>query len=115
MIRPTVPSDAPRLVELTAATGLFRPDEVETLRDIFDAYFTDPLSFLPGLNDQRYLEPIGRMEKKVIASGEGDPNVDDSRRVAGVLNDKGLGVWFDLVPGWAHDWPYWGEMVRRYV
>src|SRR6266480_3291649 len=42
-----------------------------------DAYFTDPLSFLPGLNDQRYVEPIGRMEKKVIASGEGDPNVDD--------------------------------------
>ena len=80
-----------------------------------DVYFTDPMSFLPGLADRAYLDPIGRMDKKIIATGEGDPNVEDSRHVAGLLNDRGLNVWFDLVPGWAHDWPYWKEMIRRYV
>jgi ribosomal protein S18 acetylase RimI-like enzyme len=42
MIRPTVPADVPRLIELTAATGFFRPEEVETLGGILDAYFEEP-------------------------------------------------------------------------
>jgi esterase/lipase superfamily enzyme len=55
------------------------------------------------------------MEKKVIGTGDSDPNVEDSKRVAGLLNDKGLGVWLDVWDGWAHDWPYWMEMIRKYV
>lgn len=42
MIRPTVPADADRLVELAAATGFFRPDEVDTLRGVLDDYFAAP-------------------------------------------------------------------------
>ncbi len=80
-----------------------------------DAYFTDPVSFLPGLSDERLLGPIRAMEKKVIATGEGDPHVEESRRLGGLLNDKDLGVWLDVWPGWAHDWPYWKEMMRKYV
>jgi ribosomal protein S18 acetylase RimI-like enzyme len=40
MIRPTVPADVPRLVELTAATGLFRPEEIVALGEVFDDYFS---------------------------------------------------------------------------
>src|SRR5262245_46516669 len=39
MIRPTVPADASRLIELTAATGFFHPHEIDTLREILDHYF----------------------------------------------------------------------------
>lgn len=39
MIRPADPADADRLVELTAATGFFRPEEIDTLRGVLDAYF----------------------------------------------------------------------------
>jgi esterase/lipase superfamily enzyme len=80
-----------------------------------DVYFVDPFSFLPNLSDNGYLAPIRGMEKKVIGTGDGDPNVEDSRRVAGLLNDKDLGVWLDVWEGWAHDWPYWKEMIRKYV
>lgn len=38
MIRPTVPADTPRILELTAGTGLFRPEDVDALRDILDDY-----------------------------------------------------------------------------
>jgi len=41
MIRPTVPGDTPRILELTAGTGLFRPEDVDTLRDILDAYHAE--------------------------------------------------------------------------
>jgi ribosomal protein S18 acetylase RimI-like enzyme len=39
MIRPASPADADRFVELTAATGFFRPEEVDTLRGVLDDYY----------------------------------------------------------------------------
>jgi GNAT superfamily N-acetyltransferase len=38
MIRPTSPDDSPVLVELTEATGVFKPLEVVALREVLDDY-----------------------------------------------------------------------------
>jgi ribosomal protein S18 acetylase RimI-like enzyme len=38
MIRPTVPADTPPLLVLTEATGLFRPMEIQALREVLDDY-----------------------------------------------------------------------------
>ena len=80
-----------------------------------DAYFTNPMAFLPGLTDEAYLGPLRAMEKKVIATGEDDPNVADSVRVGMLLREKGVDAALDLISGWQHDWPYWKEMMLRYV
>ncbi len=80
-----------------------------------DVYFNNPTAFLPGLRDEAFLGPMRRMTKKVIASGASDPNVEDSVQVGTLLREKGVDVWLDLWPGWSHDWPYWKEMMRRYV
>jgi esterase/lipase superfamily enzyme len=78
-------------------------------------YFTNLLEFLPGLNDQAYLGPLRAMHPKVIATGAVDTNVSESVRVAGLLRDKGVDVWLDIWPGWAHDWPFWSDMMRKYL
>lgn len=39
MIRPTTPADAERLVRLTADTGFFRPDEIDTLGGVLADFF----------------------------------------------------------------------------
>src|SRR5207248_4368539 len=75
-----------------------------------DAYFVNPLAFLPHLSDERYLGPL-RATEIVIACGREDPNVDDSRRLAAVLQEKDVPASLHLWNGWAHDWPYWKEMV----
>jgi esterase/lipase superfamily enzyme len=80
-----------------------------------DVYYTNPMAFLPGLDDEAYLGPIREMEKRVIATGTGDPNAEESGRVAKLMQDKGVDVRFDEWPGWCHDWPYWKDMMRRYV
>jgi esterase/lipase superfamily enzyme len=80
-----------------------------------DAYFTNLFAFLPGLTDEAYLGPLRAMHPKVIATGEGDPNVDDSRKLAALLWEKGVDVGLEIWPGWAHDWPYWKDMMRRYL
>ncbi|MCX7699693.1 MAG: GNAT family N-acetyltransferase [Gemmataceae bacterium] len=40
-IRPTTPDDVEALVQLTAATGMFKPLELDTLQEIFADYFGD--------------------------------------------------------------------------
>lgn len=80
-----------------------------------EVYFTNPLAFLPGLSDEKYLRPMRGFLKKVIASGEQDPNVAESVRIGTLLREKSVDAWLDVWPGWAHDWPYWMEMMRRYV
>jgi len=79
-----------------------------------EAYFVNPLAFLPNLNDDRFLAPL-RQTEIIIATGRDDPNVDESKRLAGVLQQKGVPAELDIWDGWAHDWPYWKDMVDRYI
>jgi GNAT superfamily N-acetyltransferase len=41
VIRPTERSEAELLIAMTDATGLFKPIEVEALREVFDDYFAE--------------------------------------------------------------------------
>ena len=92
-------------------------DTKHWLNGYFDdqVYFTNPLAFLPGLHDDRYLAAMRRFTKKVIASGEHDPHVGETLRVGTLLREKAVDAWLDIWPGWSHDWPYWEQMMRRYV
>ena len=38
LIRPALPADTPRLLELTAGTGVFKPFEIEVLKEVLDDY-----------------------------------------------------------------------------
>lgn len=78
-------------------------------------YLTNPLAFLPGLNDERYLAPLRAMEHRVVATGSDDANVRDSISLSEQLRGKGVDVRLDLWPGWQHDWPYWQRMLQQYV
>lgn len=79
-----------------------------------DAYYLDPLAFLPGLTDERYLGPL-RDTEIIIATGELDPNVEESKRLAALLQEKGVPADLHLWDGWAHDWPFWKEMVDVFL
>ena len=79
-----------------------------------DAYFVSPLTFLPTLDDPALLEPLRRTEF-VIATGAEDPNVDESKRLAAALQAKEIPAALHLWDGWAHDWPYWKEMVDTFL
>jgi len=67
------------------------------------------------LSDEAYLGPLRAQHPKVIATGADDPNVEDSKRLGALLRQQGVDVGLDIWPGWAHDWPYWKEMMRRYL
>jgi esterase/lipase superfamily enzyme len=79
-----------------------------------DAYLTNPMAFLPGLEDPHYLNPMRVMDVNLI-SGRDDPNVGEVIQLAQVLQRKGVPVQLNLWDGWDHDWPYWHEMVRQHL
>ena len=74
----------------------------------------NPLTFLPNLSDERALEPL-RETEIVIATGRDDPNVEESRRMVAALQEKRVPASLHVWDGWAHDWPYWKEMVDVFL
>src|SRR5207247_3184552 len=54
-----------------------------------EAYFINPLAFLPSLEDERLLAPL-RQTEIVIATGHDDRNVGESRRLAAILQENGV-------------------------
>lgn len=79
-----------------------------------ECYFVNPLAFLPGLSDERYLAPL-RETEIVVATGEEDANVAESRALAAHLQQKNVPSALHIWRGWAHDWPYWRDMVEAYL
>ncbi|MDQ6772144.1 MAG: esterase [Candidatus Dormibacteraeota bacterium] len=80
-----------------------------------ETYLTNPLAFLPGLQDERYLGPLREMGMKVVVAGETDANARDSVKLGEMLKAHGVDARVDMWQGWAHDWPYWKDMLRTYL
>jgi esterase/lipase superfamily enzyme len=88
-------------------------------QDYYDdnVYFNNPVDYLPNLNDDYYLPMLRYKEHVHILTGQGSfENPDASRRLAGILADKGipheLDIWGYDMP---HDWPTWRAMLKYYL
>ena len=80
-----------------------------------DAYLLCPPHFLPGLDDQWFLDRI-RSNKWVLVTGEADICRAATEQAAGLLAAKhiphSLHVWGH---GSHHDWPEWTKMAAVYI
>jgi len=79
-----------------------------------EAYFTNPLAFLRGLESAEYLEPLRQMHI-LIATGSTDPHVQEAHDLSRVLWERGVPNTLDVWDGWVHDWPYWQQMIRKFL
>jgi esterase/lipase superfamily enzyme len=77
-------------------------------------YFNNPVEYLPNEHDGRRLEALQRMDI-VLATGRDDPNRGSSENLSTILWNKGIGNALRLWDGWAHDWPWWRDMIRLYI
>jgi len=79
-----------------------------------NCFYNNPADYLPGLNDSWYLDQLRNMGI-VLGTGDNDMCKDENIRLSNILNEKGIRNWLDIVPGGAHDWPWWREMFPRYL
>ncbi|MEO6820296.1 MAG: alpha/beta hydrolase-fold protein [Ginsengibacter sp.] len=80
-------------------------------------YYNSPMSYLPNLTDEVYLNKIRASNHIHLLSGSGDyEDPEASRAFAGLLYDKGINYELDI---WGtdmkHDWPTWRAMLPYYL
>jgi esterase/lipase superfamily enzyme len=85
-------------------------------RGVYDGsiYEHNPSHFISNEGDPGRLDALRRMDI-ILATGEGDAFVENNRHLSRILWEKGIGNALRLWDGWAHDWPWWREMIRQYI
>ena len=97
-----------------AFSGMF--DNRRMLDGYWDelCYYHNPSCSVPNM-DGEWLGKLGQVEW-VIATGETDSLVDETRNFSGILRSKGIEVHSEIWPGvFGHDWPYWRQHLPRFV
>lgn len=80
-----------------------------------NCFYHCPPDYLPGLQDNKYLNEYRYNVRLVLATGETDICLGENRRLAGILSAKGIPHWLDVWgDGTGHDWPWWREMARKF-
>jgi esterase/lipase superfamily enzyme len=77
-------------------------------------YFHNPADFVMGESDPGRLAAMGRMDI-ILAIGHDDPMRGNNEYFSGRLWSRGIWHALRLWDGWAHDWPYWQQMLVRYI
>ena len=93
---------------------------VYDIREVTDGY-TDqhvypynPAEFILGETDPDRLAAMHRLDI-VLAIGQDDSLRGNSEYFSGRLWSQGIWHALRIWDGWAHDWPYWRQMIRAYI
>jgi len=90
------------------------------IREQTDGWYDDaiaaqnPSHYVSLVDDPGRLEAMRRMDI-ILATGRDDSFVGNNEYLSRALWEKGIGNALRLWDGWAHDWPWWRDMVRLYV
>jgi esterase/lipase superfamily enzyme len=86
-------------------SGSYRDDNI---------YYNSPCLYMPNESDGSRLELLRRLDI-ILAIGRDDPNIGNNRWFSDVLWGKGIWHSLRIWDGWAHDWPWWQQMIRMYI
>jgi esterase/lipase superfamily enzyme len=90
------------------------------IREQTSGYYDDtiaaqnPSHYVSLLNDPTRLQALQQMDL-ILATGRDDSFVGNNEYLSRILWEKGIGNALRLWDGWAHDWPWWRDMIRTYV
>jgi esterase/lipase superfamily enzyme len=77
-------------------------------------YFNNPVAYVPNEHDWGRLDALRRMDI-ILVTGADDPNRHSTEAMSTVLWQKGIGNARRIWDGWAHDWPWWKQMIVHYL
>lgn len=79
-----------------------------------NVYFNNPVAYIPNEYDPGRLEALRRMDI-ILVTGQDDRFRRQNEEFSGILWGKGIGNALRIWDGWAHDWPWWRQMLPRYI
>lgn len=93
------------LYDISRFTGGYTDDVV---------YSHNPWSFIANEHEPERLEALRRQDI-ILPIGRTDPSCPNNERFSEILWSKGIGHALRIWDGWAHDWPWWQQMIQRYI
>lgn len=79
-----------------------------------EIYFHNPCAYIAGEHDGERLEAL-RQQDIILAVGRTDQLCASNEQLSGILWSKDIWHALRLWDGWAHDWPYWQQMIQLYI
>ena len=80
-----------------------------------DVFFSNPVDYLPGLNDAGTLEAL-RRNHLIFTTSEHDPCKDANFHMSHLLDEKSIGNTLDFEhDAFGHDWPWWQELIKKHI
>jgi esterase/lipase superfamily enzyme len=105
----------PHLVDrLIGMSGLY---DIRRFADSYyddNVYFNNPCDFIPNEHDPERLAALRHMDI-ILAIGRDDPCRPNNEYFSSILWSKGIWHALRIWDGWVHDWPWWQQMIQRYI
>jgi esterase/lipase superfamily enzyme len=93
------------LYDIKRFTGGFVDDNV---------YFNSPCDFMKNEHDPGRLAAIRHIDI-ILATGHDDSFRPNNEYFSGILWSKNVWHALRIWDGWAHDWPWWQQMILKYI
>lgn len=79
-------------------------------------YFNNPVDYMKNLSDPAWLEKFRRELDIILVCGrDAGEETENNRYLSQILWEKGIWHALRLWDGWAHDWPWWKQMLPMYI
>ena len=79
-----------------------------------DVYFNNPVAFIAHEHDPARLEALRHMDI-ILAIGRDDSSCPSNEEMSSVLWSRDIWHALRIWDGWAHDWPWWRQMIDLYI
>lgn len=79
-----------------------------------NVYFNNPMAYIPNEYESGRLDALRHMDI-ILVTGHDDRFRQQNEDFSGVLWNKGIGNALRIWDGWAHDWPWWRQMLPLYI
>lgn len=77
-------------------------------------YFNNPVDYAANLHDPEQIRQLQQLDI-ILAIGRDDQACWSNELLSGHLWRAGVGNALRIWDGWAHDWPYWRQMILHYI
>lgn len=75
---------------------------------------SNPVEYVRTLDNPHHIEAIRQVDN-IIVIGQDDPSFASNKALSDQLWGKNIWHALRVWDGWAHDWPYWHEMLLHYI
>jgi len=79
-----------------------------------EVYYNNPVAYIANEHDPARLEALHRVDI-IMAIGRDDPSCYSNEEMSSVMWEKDIWHALRIWDGWAHDWPWWKQMIDHYI